>query len=127
MRVHRLPGVDEMSCMPTLYFIKVALECGIAKNTKAHAECFPFDRDWIDQADFRGHVQDLLKEEGYERILGIADRVGRDAIAAGAPWIDPGMYRRYVTTTSQSERAKLLWEDDISNTFARETYLEFAR
>ena len=92
---------------------------------KALAECFPFDRDWMDQADFRGHLRDLLNEEGHERILGIATRVGRDALMAGAPWMDLEMYRRYVKTTPESERFKLLWQDDVSKTFARETFLAF--
>ena len=115
IRTYALPDVNDLSCMPTLYFIKIALECGIPKNTKALAECFPYDRDWMMQADFRWHLQNILKEDGHERILGIADKVARDAISAGEPWImDPEMFQRYCATTSETERMKLLWEDDAS-------------
>ena len=126
MRTHKLSDVHDMSCMPTLYFIKVALECGISKNTKALAECFPYDRDWHCQADFRGHLQDLLQEDDYKRILGIAGRVTRDALMVGELWIiDLEMYDRYVATNSQTERAKLLWHDDVSKAFLREICFQF--
>ena len=126
IRTYALPDVNEWSCMPTLYFIKVALECGIPKNTKALAECFPYDRDWWDQADFRGHLRNILKEDGQERIVEIANRVGRDAISAKEPWfMEMDLFRRYFATTSEMERMKLLWEDDDSKGFCRETLLKY--
>ena len=50
-----------VSKMPSLFFIKVCSSLMIDKtDTAVLAACFPMNRDWIDAADFRGHLSEVL-------------------------------------------------------------------
>ena len=57
---------EKTYCIPSLVFIKIALYSGMPKTLRALHAVFPIDRDWIDQADFRGHLMRLNGEETHD-------------------------------------------------------------
>ena len=108
--------------VPTFHFIKVALASGVPKTIRSLHAVFPIDRDWFDQADFRGHLRKYLGEESHERILAVANNVAHDAVHSASPWLDPSTYANYVSSTTELQRWALAWTDKENEQYMREIY-----
>lgn len=113
------PDKDGLGHMPSMYFIKVALDAGIEATIPSLLEAFPFERDWGNQADFRAHLQEILQEDDYKRILQIADKIGAEIAQTDLELCHPSFFDEFTRNTPESERFKLLWRDDASMSYLR--------
>lgn len=119
----RMQGAKRcMAAMPNMYQIQIALNAGIKCTIPDILEAFPLDRDWLDQADFRGHLQTILGEKTHERILEIAtNTVSEFDFASGYDCyaFDPDFFANYTRQTPENQRFAMLWRDEGSLAFVK--------
>jgi len=107
---------NQSHLIPSFYFIKIALAAGVPKTLRDLYKIFPIDREWRDQADFRGQLMTYLKEDDYKRILDLADKIGAEFMNKRLFYT----YKNYINDVSEKHRYDLVWDDNATKLFLLE-------
>ena len=108
-------SVEGFSKMPSLFFIKVAITLmDDNEDIETLANVFPIDRDWLDAADFRGHIQGVLNKS-LEEVDETFKLVARDPITWTLITTDP-------TELLDGREKEMFWRTDRATTFFQALY-----
>ena len=114
---------NQSHLIPSFYFIKVALASGVPKTLRDLYKIFPIDREWFDQADFRGQLMTYLKEDDYKRILDLADKIGAEFMNKRIFYT----YKDYINDVSEKQRYDLVWDDNATKLFLLELNMAYQK
>lgn len=114
---------NQSHLIPSFYFITVARASGVPNILRDLYTVFPMEREWHDQADFRGQLMTYLGEDDYKRILDLADKIGAEFMNKRLFYT----YKDYISGVSEKQRYDLVWDDNATKLFLLELNMVYQK